>query len=77
MAGIAVVVLCGLNCCCSVMIFGLTYYLETGGVMSDTLSSLACSGLFFSLGFTAGYCFYVPQSLYAMEFGGADSGTVR
>mmetsp|Transcript_56818 Transcript_56818/g.112216 ORF Transcript_56818/g.112216 Transcript_56818/m.112216 type:complete len:188 (+) Transcript_56818:354-917(+) len=31
---------------------------------------------FFFLGFSAGYPFYVPQSLFAVEFGAADAATV-
>jgi len=74
--GIAIVALCGLNILTSSSLCGVTWYLETGGVPNPTVMVLGCGTLFFTLGFSAGYCFYVPQSLFAIEFGGEDSATV-
>jgi len=68
--------LCCLNICTCSIICGLTWYLESGGECNTVIAIIICMVMFFSLGFSAGYCFYVPQSIYAIEFGGADSATV-
>lgn len=74
--GMSIVALCSLNVLTSSTLCGVTWYLETGGVVDPTIMVLGCGSLFFTLGFSAGYCFYVPQSLFAIEFGGQDSATV-
>jgi len=44
--------------------------------MDPTCALVLCACLFFCVGLSTGYCFYVPQSLFAIEFGGSDSATV-
>lgn len=68
--------LCCVNILTCSIICGLTWYLENGGECEIFTAVVTCMVMFFSLGFSAGYCFYVPQSIYAIEFGGADSATV-
>jgi hypothetical protein len=68
--------LCGLNCATSFIICGLTTYAETNEALSPAVAVALFGTLFFSLGFSAGYCFYVPQSVFFIEFGGDDSATV-
>lgn len=45
------------------------------GATSHTTTTLV-SGLLFLMGFGAGYPFYIPQSIFALELGGKDSAMV-
>merc|ERR1712194_281392 len=71
--------MCFLNVVTSLTMCAVTWYLETGEgpiKMSAHTATAACTLLFFMLGFSAGYPFYMPQSLFAIAFGGSDSATV-
>jgi len=75
----ALIGMCSLNVLTSLIMCAVTWQLETGkGLIeiSTHTATAACTLLFFTLGFSAGYPFYVPQSLFAIAFGGSDSATV-
>jgi len=72
----AVISLCTLNFMTSALMCTLTWYIETNGSLHADVATFLCTGLFFVLGFSAGYSFYVPQSIFAIDFGGEDSATV-
>lgn len=76
----ATVRLCALNLFSLISLGGITWALETGvlsappGGVGWVLVALAV--LLFTMGFGAGYCFYIPQSLFAVNFGKDKSATV-
>jgi len=83
-----VIILCGLNALSAAVLYTLDRNIshgdkgwcsssseENGGGMKTTAFLACVSGALFLLGFTSGFPFYLPQSLYAAEFGKA-SGMV-
>jgi len=74
-----IVFLCTLNLVVAVTLWRYTVLVfshEPGSFEHELVTLGVVALLLFLLGFAAGYPFYIPQSLFAVEFGAGDAATV-
>jgi len=71
-----VIIGCGLNALFAGCMLLMTWIFETGSCSSDGLCLAFVYITCFLIGFSSGYAFYIPQSVFAVRFGGEDSATV-
>jgi len=73
---VAVQFLCLLNFISALSLFFISYIIELYGCFNKQFCVWLNVLFFFLLGFSAGYPFYIPQSVFAIEFGGESSAKV-